>query len=328
MYKLFLLFAYLISSPNGAVGAAMITEKPIVIAHRGASGYLPEHTIGAYKLAIEQGADYIEPDLVMTKDGVFVARHDIYLSSTTDVALRVEFADKKRVFEDKEDWFVFDFTLAELRQLRAIQPRATRSQMYNGDETIPTFDEITALVKQVHNDGKNTGLYIELKRPDIFQVQQTDFVDKLAAEFEVLDKLSIPLYFQCFDPNFILEISTKIDVPLVLLVGGQSDYETNWIKPEFDLEAFYGVVAGFGLNKALLVNKDGSSNGLGNKINTAGLKVHVWTVRDDTVPVFFTSVQQELKFLYGLGVDGVFTDYPDTAIQVRRSMKLNRKNSF
>ncbi len=122
---------------------------PIVIAHRGASGYRPEHTLEAYQLAIEMGADYIEPDLVATRDGYLVARHEPDISETTDVASRAEFADRKRtvVIDGVETtgWFTVDFSLTELRSLRAVQPRPDRSEEFDGQFLVPTLDEIIAL---------------------------------------------------------------------------------------------------------------------------------------------------------------------------------------
>ncbi|MEX0299261.1 MAG: glycerophosphodiester phosphodiesterase family protein [Kordiimonas sp.] len=310
------------------VDAAEEAVQPIVIGHRGASGYLPEHTLSAYSLAIEQGVDYIEPDLVMTKDGVLVARHDIYLSTTTDVASRPEFSNKKRIFEGKEDWFVFDFTYDELAELRAVQPWKSRSAEFDGAEGIPTLKDIAELVLQHNKDGREVGLYIELKRPDIFVDLKSGFTEYFLSELKTLDKRSIPLYFQCFDANFILDISSKTSIPLILLVGGKRDNVTGWFSPDVDFELFYSKVAGFGLNKALLINKDGTSSGVLERIKRTGLQTHVWTIRNDQVPSMFHTVQQELKLLYSMGVDGVFADFPDTAVQVRQSMDLIEKRPF
>ena len=141
-------------------------DKPLVIGHRGASGYLPDHTLEGYKKAIELGADFIEPDLVATKDGVLVARHEPNISATTNVKDHPEFASRKRKamvdgFEE-EGWFVSDFTLAELKTLRAIQPMADRDQSHNGQYAIPTFEEVLALAKSEGERAKRTiGVYPE-----------------------------------------------------------------------------------------------------------------------------------------------------------------------
>lgn len=150
------------------VEAAAPTAKPIVIGHRGASGYRPENTLESYALAIEMGADFIEPDLVLTKDGKMIARHEPMIGATTDVASHPEFADRKtkRRVDDVEynDWFATDFSLAEIKTLRAVQARADRDQQFNGLYEIPTLDEVIALAKQKSAEmGRTIGIYPEIK---------------------------------------------------------------------------------------------------------------------------------------------------------------------
>ena len=142
--------AALLSACGGGDDHPTLTgEKPLVIGHRGASGYLPDHTLEGYKRAIELGADFIEPDLVATKDGVLVARHEPNITGTTDVSTRAEFASRKtkKVVDgvEEEGWFASDFTLAEIKTLRAIQPLAERDQSHNGKYQIPTLDEVLDL---------------------------------------------------------------------------------------------------------------------------------------------------------------------------------------
>ena len=146
-------------------------KLPLVIAHRGASGVLPEHTLPAYTRAIEMGADFIEPDLVITKDGHLVARHDRYLSGSTDVSDKPEFANRKRTDPNHkgEDWFIEDFTLAEIKTLRARQPRAGRSKEFDGQYAVPTFDEILELLTEARKTtGRDIGIYPETKQPTAF----------------------------------------------------------------------------------------------------------------------------------------------------------------
>src|SRR3954451_1177842 len=141
-----------VGAPAAAAHHRHGQDEPLVIGHRGAAGYLPDHTLAGYRLAIEMGADYIEPDLVVTRDGHLVARHEPNITGTTDVASHPEFADRKRVAivdgAPEEGWFVSDFTLREIKTLRAVQPLPERPQQYNGRFEIPTFDEILALVKR------------------------------------------------------------------------------------------------------------------------------------------------------------------------------------
>ncbi|MCK0069843.1 glycerophosphodiester phosphodiesterase family protein [Kordiimonas laminariae] len=301
---------------------AVAEKDTIVIAHRGASGYMPEHTLEAYKLAIEQGADYIEPDLVMTRDGHLVARHDAYLSGTTDIADRTEFADRKRTIQGKEDWYVFDFTLDELKTLRTKQPRPNRGTQFDGQGTIPTIEEIITLVEAYKAAGKTVGLHIEMKRPDAFMQIHKRLDQTLAHLFADISSKDIPMFFQCFDGNFLMKVGKISDVPLVMLIGGKLNQTKDWYELDVQLEPFAGRVAGFGLNKALLVHKDGSPTGIIDKAHSMGADVHVWTVRNDQLHPMFKTVEQELKALYSMGVDGIFTDFPDTAISVRNSLRL------
>ena len=150
--------------------APLPAKRPLIIGHRGACGYLPEHTLEGYRLAIAQGADYIEPDLVATRDGELVARHEPTITDTTDVASHPEFLDRRRkVLIDGVEtvgWFACDFTLAELRTLRAVQARKDRPQQYNGRYLIPTFEEIIALAQSESlRVGRTVGIYPETKHP-------------------------------------------------------------------------------------------------------------------------------------------------------------------
>lgn len=315
------LATFFLSPPSNLRADHFHSAEPIIIAHRGASGYRPEHTIMSYKLGIEQGADYIEPDLVVTKDGHFVARHDIYLSTTTNVASLSEFAEKKRTINGKSDWYVFDFTLEELKRLKAVQPRISRGQVYDGLETIPTLAEVVSLVSETSN---GVGLYIELKQPALLEQYVPDLRERLISELNSITETGISVFFQCFDGEFLKSISDEVNAPLIYLVGGKFETNTGWYVLENPLDDYIGKVSGFGLNKALLLKADGSDSGLLKVLQGQGALVHVWTVRDDSVPSLFDNVQQELKFLFSKGVHGIFTDFPDTAISVRKSFKLLR----
>ncbi len=165
-----------------------LSGKPtIVIGHRGTPGYLPEHTIEGYANAIKMGADFIEPDLVMTKDGFLVIRHEPMLSGTTNVSEIADFASKKTTknVDGKEitDWFVSDFTLAEIKQLRAKQAFAERPQEFNNLYLIPTFEEVIALAKEKSKElGRTIGIYPETKHPSFHEAQNLHITDKLLKE--------------------------------------------------------------------------------------------------------------------------------------------------
>jgi len=200
-------------------------DKPLVIGHRGASGYLPDHTLEGYRKAIELGADFIEPDLVATKDGVLVARHEPNITGTTDVAQRPEFAARKTKKTvdgvQEEGWFVPDFTLAELKTLRAIQPLAERDQSHNGKYAIPTFEEVLDLAKaESARLGRSIGVYPETKHPTFHVNQGLKLEDRLLA---ILEKYGYtgktsPVIVQSFEVSNLKYLRSKTQVRLVQLV--------------------------------------------------------------------------------------------------------------
>ena len=183
-------------------------QQPIVIGHRGASGYRPEHTLASYQLAIQQGADYIEPDLVMSSDGVLVARHEPMLSGTTDVASRAEFAARRttRMVDGiaTSDWFASDFTLAEIKTLRAVQSRSGRDTSFNGQFEIPTLDEVIALAQAAStNTGRTIGIYPEIKHSTFHaglfgaNTFENALVTKLHASYG--NSADAPVFIQSFE---------------------------------------------------------------------------------------------------------------------------------
>jgi glycerophosphoryl diester phosphodiesterase len=200
--------------------------NPIVVAHRGASGYLPEHTIESYTKAIEMGADFIEPDLVMTKDGFLVVRHEPMLSGTTNVADIPAFTSKKSTKNvdgaTVTDWFVSDFTLAEIKQLKAKQALAERSQQYNNLYAIPTFVEVIALAKQKSVQlGRTIGIYPETKHPSFHEALNLKITDKL---LEVLtaegwNNALSPVYVQSFEVSNLQYIRSKSSVKIIQLLS-------------------------------------------------------------------------------------------------------------
>jgi len=319
-----LLFGLLTVMPSKVAHSLdMAADRPIVIAHRGASGYLPEHTLAAYRLGIEQGADFIEPDLVMTRDGVLIARHDIYLSTTTDVADHPEFANRKRHFDGKNDWFVFDFTYAEITALRAVQPFADRDPSHNGRYPLPTFDDIVELVThmgQAH--GRRIGLYPEMKRPAAFEAQGLQPLNALSQALTTARDRNIPLFFQCFDPEFLMRFAGSNPDPAILLIGAKtvSHADGHRLVPEVDFRTYSQALAGIGISKALLTIGLPAGQ-IVRDAHAAGLKVHVWTLRDDRVAQGFASASDELTAMLAFGIDGVFSDFPDTAVKTVASFK-------
>ena len=223
-------------------------DKPLVIGHRGAAGYLPDHTLEGYRRAVEMGADFIEPDLVATKDGVLVARHEPNIVATTDVKDRPEFAQRKRKamvdgFEE-EGWFVSDFTLAELKTLRAVQPLSDRDQRYNGQFQIPTFEEVLTLAEtESKRTGRTIGVYPETKHPTYHQRLGLPLEDRLldALAKRGLTKKASPVIIQSFETGNLKYLRGKTAVRLVQLVDGYDihpdgsiDFSLPWGQP-YDL---------------------------------------------------------------------------------------------
>ncbi|MEL7487289.1 MAG: glycerophosphodiester phosphodiesterase family protein [Pseudomonadota bacterium] len=318
---------------------------PLVIAHRGASGYRPEHTLEAYKLAIEMGADVVEPDLVVTKDGVLVARHDRYLSTTTNVADKPEFADRKKPDPDpngdgREDWWVEDFTLAELKTLGARQPRDARSKEFDDQFEIPTFDEMLALVsEEADKAGRQVGVYPETKHPGYFASIGLDFKAPLLAALNDFD--AGPVFIQSFEPGILKRLKGKTEAHLVQLVFEPEPNAGVNMQP-VDIARY---ADGIGAQKTIVTeNYDGSFAPFGSKrgenfIKSAhdlNLFVHVWTMRDDEgyPPLDFKGEQAysdaipiafQYRSVFSAGVDGVFADFPDTSVKARTDHAPKRR---
>lgn len=207
-----------------------VSKKPIVIGHRGAAGYRPEHTIEGYTLAIEMGADYIEPDLVLTKDGHMIARHEPMIGGTTDVANHPEFADRKtkRMVDGVEynDWFASDFTLAEIKKLKAkerLPLLRPENAAFDGQFEIPTLNEVIALAKSKSKEtGRTIGIYPEIKHSTFHaglygeNVFENKLLKKLHKEYG--NSACAPVFIQSFEVSNLQYLSHKTDIPLVQLV--------------------------------------------------------------------------------------------------------------
>ena len=221
----------MLSAPTAQAASVTLNgQAPIVIGHRGASGYLPEHTLQAYQLAISQGAHYIEPDLVLTKDGVLIARHEPMLKGTTDVASKFGASRMSTKMVDGEaitDYFASDFTLAEIKTLRAVQSRASRDQSFNGQYEIPTLAEVIALAQaQSLATGRKVGIYPEVKHSTfhggLFGANQ--FEDKLVAQLHAAygNSADAPVFIQSFETANLKYLNTRTNIKLVQLVDADN----------------------------------------------------------------------------------------------------------
>lgn len=317
MRRIFLLMAaFTLSACAGGVPEperypTLSGDPPLIIAHRGASGDLPEHTIEAYTLAIEQGADFIEPDLVMTRDGVLIARHDRYLSTTTNVADLSEFADRKRLVDtpsgSRNDWWAEDFTLDEIKSLRARQPFEGRSKAYDDQFEIPTFEQVVALANE-----NGVGIYPETKSPSHHAAIGLDMKTPL---LEAMTAFAGPAFIQSFEAGILRELDELTDWNLVQLISGDPRAAMAGHEPLLEDVAAYAD--GVGPNKILLWTSPGEPSGFLAEAHALGLAVHPWTFRNDNLPPSFETPEAEFEAYWALGVDGVFTDFPGTAVPLR-----------
>ena len=304
--------------------AVEVPTAPAVFAHRGASGYRPDHTLGAYRLAVEQGVDWVEPDLVMTADGHLIARHDLDLGPTTDVA--EHFSDRRatRPVEGKETthFFADDFTLAEVRTLRARQPRAERPHTHDGVEGVSTWPEILAFATEA-----GVGLVPELKHPTYLRSRGLDPVAPFLAAVRASSVAEPELWVQCFEIGTLRELRATSQLRLVQLVGGLDERPADggptyghMLTPEGLAEvATYAHAVGVWKHHLLPLDDQGRYRAATSVVadaHAAGLEVHVYTFRDesDARPAEDASPADELRRYRALGVDAVFADHPDTAL--------------
>ena len=350
---------------SGAAGASSETASiaadskhaklPIVIGHRGASGYRPEHTLASYELAIEMGADYIEPDLVSTKDHVLVARHENDITATTNVADHAEFADRKatKVIDGiaVTGWFTEDFTLAELKTLRAkerlpdIRPANTA---FDGLYQIPTFQEVIDLAKRAR-----VGIYPETKHPTYFRSIGLPLEEPLVQALNTNGYRghNAPVFIQSFEVGNLQRLNRMTNVQLVQLidatgkpydfvVAGDPRTYADLVTPA-GLAEIATYADGIGPNKNLIVPRDAnnrltSPTTLVQDAHQAGLVLHPWTFRRENnflpedfrqgnpaSPVYLQATGDfpaELRLFYKLGVDGLFSDNSDVAVAVRHQL--------
>jgi len=374
--------AALLSACGGSDATPLLTldgNKPLVVGHRGASGYLPEETLEAYQLAIDQGADVIEPDLISSKDGVLFARHDPNLAYSTDVASHPEFASRKRTNwsvdgELQTGWFAHDFTMAEIKTLGALITDAERPQGNNGKFKVVTFQEIIDLAKaQSTKLGRAIAVYPETKNPTYHRDLGLPLEDKLIAMVNAAgwNSKTAPIFVQSFEPGSLKEMRAKgLNTRLVQLIDAD-DYDLkagtltyaapydrpyDWAKAG-DKRLFSAMVTpeglaeiktyadGIGPWKPYIVPVKGTLDAAGNLVDRngdgkanyndastqaptavlanahkAGLFVHLYTFRNEKRRLAYDyngDPQAEYLQFYRLGIDGLFSDFPDTALAAR-----------
>ncbi|MEJ8854770.1 glycerophosphodiester phosphodiesterase [Variovorax robiniae] len=353
-------------------------RPPLVVAHRGASGYVPEETIEAYTRAIELGADVIEMDLIVTKDGVLITRHDPNLALSTNVATKPEFASRKKTMqvdgETQTGWFSQDFTLAEIKTLGAISTDPERPQQFNGLYKVPTFQEVLDLAAAKQREtGRPIAIYPETKNPTWFRDLGLPMEDKLIAMLDKagLNSKTAPVYVQSFEPGSLKYMKGKgLKTKLIQLIDGDGiDPKTGamtyavpverpyeWTKAG-DKRTFAVMATPAGLaeiatyadgigpwkryiistrgtigadGKQVDINGDGKLNDADSvsmppttlvaDAHKAGLFVHPFTFRNESRRLasdYKGDPKNEYLAYYRLGVDGLFTDFTDTALSAR-----------
>jgi glycerophosphoryl diester phosphodiesterase len=359
IHRLLLLLAAFALAVSGAEAAAPMKKSatwrtldgkpPLVIAHRGASGYRPEHTLASYTLAIEMGADYIEPDLVATRDGHLIARHEPLLDDTTDVKSRPQFASRRTTKEldgkSVTGFFASDFTLAEIKQLRAVQPNPARSKEYDGQFEIPTFEEILDLAqRESARRGRTIGIYPETKHPSFHLALGLPLEERLleALQRRKLDRPDGPVFIQSFESANLQYLHTKTRLPLVqLLDDGALQYDAAGKRvvgvkipqysdkrggtPPQSFEDIAKYAAAIGPWKRQIMRDMKAPQLLQTTVieqaHAAGLRVHTYTFRSEPAtlaPEYHNDPQLEYRQFYQLGIDGVFSDFADAALKARQ----------
>ena len=330
----------------------------LVIGHRGAAGYRPEHTLASYELAVRLGVDVIEPDLVATKDGVLVARHEPEISGTTDVARHPGFAGRRttRAVDGVPvtGWFSDDFTLAELRTLRAVEripALRPHNALYDGRERVPTFQEILDLAARASRRyGRRIGVAPEAKHPTYFRERGRPLEPALvrALDRNRLNRPGAGVYVQCFEVSTLVALRSSLRVALVQLTsatgapydlvaaGDPRTYEDLTTPAGLRQVARYADV--LGPDKTQIVPRDAAgasrpATTLVRDAHRAGLAVVPYTFRNEnaflplelrsgTDPAAYGDASGEYADFFRLGVDGLFTDNGDTAVEARDTRRL------
>jgi glycerophosphoryl diester phosphodiesterase len=308
------------------LGLAVAQQAPLfVIAHRGASGYRPEHTVEAYLLAIEMGAHAIEPDLVITRDGVLIARHENEIGVTTDVAVR--FPDRRATKEidgkPVTGWFAEDFTLAEIRTLRVRERLPFRSHEYDGRFSVPTFDEVLDLAATAQRKtGRPIAVYPETKHPTYFRRIGLPLEDVLVERLNArgLVERNAPVLIQSFERASLEYLRPRTRVRLVQLTSSRADVTAD------RLGSIARYADGLGAEKTLILPEGPDRRLLPpttvvKDAHAVGLFVHAWTMRSEAAflsPSYGGDPAAEIRHFIALGVDGVFTDFPDVAVRAAR----------
>ena len=353
-----LLGAGLATMASATFAYAATPKPPLIVGHRGAPGYLPEHTQPGYELAIKMGADFIEPDVVSTSDGHLIVRHEPLLSVTTDVVKHPEFANRKRTRSldgiETTDFFTCDFTLAEIKTLRARQAFDDRDHSHDGLYPVLTLQEVIDLAQAKSREtGRVIGVYPEIKHSTFHQQLGLAIEDKFLDLLKKADltRVSSPVIVQSFETANLKYLRKKTDVRLMQLIDGSdtnpdtgamiltapSDKPYDWVVAGragnnldqltlaglTEIAAYANIVAPW--KRHLISFAKGQPvlrEDIVRNAHKLGLQVLTWTMRNDRLdPAYAGDVDAEYHQLFRMGVDGVFTDFPDAGVKARASFK-------
>ena len=302
-----------------SVSLLVLATEKVVIGHRGASGYLPEHTLEGYALAYAMGADYVEPDLVMTMDGQFICLHDIYLEPTTDV---------EEVFPERRrrdgHWYAVDFTLAEIRELRVHERCKENGEPYYPGRfppglsqfAVPTFTEMIELIQGLNRSTRRSvGISPEIKRPGW---HASEGLPMEGALLDVLDRYGYTgadanIFVQSFEPDSLTRLRFELgsEIPLLQAISASWTYAHMWTKEGLDEIGAYANA--IGPSKAIIETNPEFVEWA----HESGLMVYPYTFREDDLPAKYASLEKEIEaFFFVYDVDGIFTDFPDVAVDV------------
>ncbi|MEV8535910.1 glycerophosphodiester phosphodiesterase [Streptomyces sp. NPDC051211] len=335
---------------------------PTVIGHRGASGYRPEHTLGSYQLALDLGADVVEQDLVPTRDGHLVCRHENEIGGTTDVADHPEFASRRTTKSvdgvPVTGWFTEDFTLAELKTLRAkerIPALRQRNTLYDGRWEVPTFEEVLRWAdREGRRRGKRVWLHVETKHPSYFRALGLGLEEPLAKLLRRYgrDRRDSAVFLQSFEPSSMQRLARLVSSPRVVLLAAATtrpwDFEqagdprtvADLVTPE-GLKWISGFAQGLGPTLDLIIPRDsggklGTPTTLVRDAHACGLVLHPWTARNEnnflpadfrkgTDPAAYGDVFGAYRRYFEQGIDGIFTDNPDTGLLAAEAFRPGRR---
>jgi glycerophosphoryl diester phosphodiesterase len=330
-----------------AIRPATGTRRPVIVGHRGAPTYRPEHTAASYELAIDLGADLIEPDVVVSRDGALVARHESELSHSTDVAARPEFADRRTTREvdgrERTGWFTEDFTLAELRTLRAVERMPALRPLnttYDGRFGILTLADVVEIARRRSTAERRIRVLAELKKPSWFEAHAVPMTELVAAELRRLGSAGPDgtVVVQSFDAAALRRLRADLGPqgPTILQLVDDAAGDDRLVTPVGLREvSTYAQGIAPSRHRILLRDADQALTGVSDLItraHRAGLLVVPWTLRPENAflprhlrrgedPATLGDAQTEARLLMALGVDGVITDAPEIAVRARAELE-------